>query len=80
MLDRLQIHDLAARRDELDDQLPELAYKLDCLCQKEEFISQIQNVVELQIEELWVEVHCLKQQIEVRVSSQLKTYAFETDL
>ena len=44
-----------------------MAYRLDCLCQKEEFVSQILEVSARQVDELWLEVDSLKEQIEVRV-------------
>ena len=63
----MQLRDLAKRRDALNEEVPEMAYRLDCLCQKEEFVSQILEVCARQVDELWLEVDSLKEQIEVRL-------------
>lgn len=65
ILDRLQkeVGGLRSRRGDFADQWPEIAYKIDCLCQKEELLDKMNELLLSQTREMEDECQSLKEEI-----------------
>ena len=61
----MQLDKLRPRRNDYAQDWPELAYKNDCLCQKEELLDKMNELLVSQTSELHVECQSLEEEINV---------------
>ena len=61
----MQLEKLRSRRIDFAQDWPELAYKIDCLCQKEELLDKMNELLVSQTSEIQLECQSLEEEINV---------------
>ena len=62
----MQLAKLRIHRSNFAEEWPELAYKIDCLCQKEEVLDKMNELLVTQTSEMQEECDLLEEEINVR--------------
>ena len=62
----VQLAKLRLHRSDFAEEWPELAYKIDCLCQKEELLDKMNELLVTQTSDMQEECDSLEEEINVR--------------